>query len=161
MASRCGSIGYGAGRRCLAQCFGRVITIIASLTTGLGSAGRTLCAGAKAAIGQLSVSLAVERGPYGVAVNAIAPGFIATGLTRYLTDNPALAAPIIQRTPMGRFGRPDDLIDVAVFLAAPAVPDPRPCRCWPTRSPAGRAAGLPAAGQWCEGKPSGVKLERS
>jgi NAD(P)-dependent dehydrogenase (short-subunit alcohol dehydrogenase family) len=108
-----------AGRRFLAQRSGRVINI-ASLTTRLGSAGRTLYAGTKAAIGQLTVSLAVEWGPHGVGVNAIAPGFIATDFTRYLTDDPALAEPIIRRTPMGRFGQPEDLVGAAVFLAAPA-----------------------------------------
>jgi 2-deoxy-D-gluconate 3-dehydrogenase len=108
-----------AGRHFLAQGSGRVVNI-ASLTTRLGSAGRALYGGTKAAIGQLTVSLAVEWGPHGIGVNAIAPGFIATDFTRYLLEQPALAEPLIRRTPMGRFGQPEDLVGTAVFLAAPA-----------------------------------------
>jgi NAD(P)-dependent dehydrogenase (short-subunit alcohol dehydrogenase family) len=108
-----------AGRHFIQQRSGRVINI-ASLSTRLGSAGRTLYGGTKAAIGQLTTSLAVEWGPYGICVNAIAPGFIATEFTRTLFAQPDITERLIARTPMGRFGQPEDLVGTAIFLAAPA-----------------------------------------
>ena len=76
-------------------------------------------AASKGGIAQLTTSLAIAYAPHGVRVNAIAPGWIATPLTRALQDDPARAGPILSRTPMARWGRPDDLTGLALFLAGP------------------------------------------
>ncbi|WP_029621207.1 SDR family NAD(P)-dependent oxidoreductase, partial [Pseudorhizobium marinum] len=57
--------------------------------------------------------------PRGVRVNAIAPGWIATPLTQVLQDDPARAGPILARTPMARWGTPEDLQGLALFFASP------------------------------------------
>lgn len=72
----------------------------------------------KAAINTLTQCLALELAPHGVRVNAIAPGFIDTPLTR--THDPEVRRQVSGATPMGRFGRPDELVGAAVFLASDA-----------------------------------------
>lgn len=52
---------------------------------------------------------------------AIAPGWIATSLTKALQDDPVRSGPILERTPMKRWGRPQEVADAAVFLATPAA----------------------------------------
>ncbi|WP_324762599.1 SDR family oxidoreductase [Sinorhizobium meliloti] len=73
----------------------------------------------KGGIAQLTKSLAIAYAPRGVRVNAIAPGWIATPLTKALQDDPARAGPILARTPMARWGTPEDLQGIALFLASP------------------------------------------
>ncbi|MCX8281097.1 SDR family oxidoreductase [Phyllobacterium sp. 0TCS1.6C] len=73
----------------------------------------------KGGIAQLTKSLAIAYAPRGVRVNAIAPGWIATPLTKALQDDPARAGPILARTPMARWGMPEDLQGLALFLASP------------------------------------------
>ncbi len=57
----------------------------------------------------------------GIRVNAVAPGWIATPLTQALLDDPERSAPILSRTPMGRWGTPEEVAGGAVFLASPAA----------------------------------------
>ena len=108
-----------AGKHFMAQRAGRVVNI-ASLSTRLALPGRSLYGPTKAAVGQLTTHLAVEWGPYGVCVNAIAPGFIVTDFTRGILQQPGLSQRLVDRTPLGRLGQPADLVGTAVFLAAPA-----------------------------------------
>jgi NAD(P)-dependent dehydrogenase (short-subunit alcohol dehydrogenase family) len=54
-------------------------------------------------------------------VNAVAPGWIATPLTEALQNDPQRSQPILQRTPLGRWGKPDDIADAVVFLCSPAA----------------------------------------
>lgn len=75
---------------------------------------------AKSGIAGLTRALANEWAAAGVNVNAIVPGYIATDNTRALRDDPARNEAIIQRIPAGRWGRPEDLAGVTVFLASPA-----------------------------------------
>jgi NAD(P)-dependent dehydrogenase (short-subunit alcohol dehydrogenase family) len=73
----------------------------------------------KGGIAQLTKSLAIAYAAEGIRVNAVAPGWIATTLTQPLQDDPARAAPILARTPMGRWGTPADVAGAALFLASP------------------------------------------
>jgi gluconate 5-dehydrogenase len=75
----------------------------------------------KAGIAHLTRALAVEWGPSGVRVNAIAPGFILTDLTRKLWSDDTMQAWGLANTPLRRLGAPDDLLGAALFLASPAA----------------------------------------
>ena len=75
----------------------------------------------KGGVAQLTKSLAIAYAADGIRVNAVAPGWIATPLTQALQDDPARAAPILARTPMGRWGTPDDVTGPVLFLASPAA----------------------------------------
>lgn len=75
----------------------------------------------KGAIVQLTKSLAAAYAGEGIRVNAIAPGWIETPLTTELREDPARREFILSRTPMGRWGRPDDLAGAVLFLASPAA----------------------------------------
>jgi NAD(P)-dependent dehydrogenase (short-subunit alcohol dehydrogenase family) len=68
----------------------------------------------------LARNLAVEWGPRGVRVNAVAPGLIATGMTRALVENPDLATRRVEATPLRRVGTPADVAGAVVYLASPA-----------------------------------------
>ena len=72
--------------------------------------------------GMLSLTRALsnELAPYGICVNALAPGYILTELTRAVYNNPEKSRPINERIPMGRWGNPDDFEGIAVFLASQA-----------------------------------------
>jgi NAD(P)-dependent dehydrogenase (short-subunit alcohol dehydrogenase family) len=74
----------------------------------------------KAADMQLVRNLAVELGPDNVRVNAIAPGIIRTDFARVLINDPTLRAQVEGSMPLRRFGEPDDIAGVAVFLASSA-----------------------------------------
>ena len=66
-------------------------------------------------------ALAVEYGPRGITANAIAPGFFATETNAPLWKDPARSAFFEQRTPLGRWGRPEEIGGAAVFLASAAA----------------------------------------
>jgi NAD(P)-dependent dehydrogenase (short-subunit alcohol dehydrogenase family) len=75
----------------------------------------------KGGIAQLTKSLAIAYAAEGIRVNAVAPGWIATPLTQALQDDPARAAPILARTPMGRWGTPEDVAGPVLFLCSAAA----------------------------------------
>lgn len=72
----------------------------------------------KGGVAQLTKSLAIAYADDGIRVNAVAPGWIATPLTQALQDDPQRAAPILARTPMKRWGTPDDVAGPVLFLAS-------------------------------------------
>ena len=76
-------------------------------------------AASKGGIAQLTKSLAIAYASDGIRVNAIAPGWIETPLTQDLRDDPARSLAVLARTPMGRWGKPEDIAGPAVFLASP------------------------------------------
>lgn len=75
----------------------------------------------KGGVAQLTKSLAIAYAADGIRVNAVAPGWIATPLTQALQDDPVRAGPILARTPMGRWGTPDDVAGPVLFLASAAA----------------------------------------
>lgn len=72
----------------------------------------------KGAVIALTKGLAVEYAPFGIRVNALCPGFVETALTARALKLPAFAKALIDKTPMRRFGRPDEIAAAAAFLAS-------------------------------------------
>ncbi len=97
---------------------GGSIINIASMTSYFGSPRVPSYGASKSAILQMTMSLGALWAQSGVRVNAIAPGWISTNLTAPIQDMPEIADPILQRTPMGRWGEPDEMIGTALFLAS-------------------------------------------
>ncbi len=93
---------------------------IASLNTDRPLKNVAPYAMSKAGIAHMTRSLALEWGPSGVRVNAIAPGFILTDLTRKLWSDPTMRAWGEGNTPQRRLGTPEDCVGAALFLASPA-----------------------------------------
>jgi NAD(P)-dependent dehydrogenase (short-subunit alcohol dehydrogenase family) len=105
------------GRRMQQQRNGSIINI-ASILGHIGVREVTAYAAAKGALVQLTKAFALEMASFGVRVNAIAPGYIDTPLTRQHPEETRRR--IESGTPLGRFGRPEELIGPAVFLASEA-----------------------------------------
>ena len=89
--------------------------------TYFGAAHAPGYASSKSGIGGLTRSLAAAWAPDGIRVNAVAPGWISTAMTQSVRDDPARSAPILARTPMGRWGEPAEVADVVLFLCSPAA----------------------------------------
>jgi NAD(P)-dependent dehydrogenase (short-subunit alcohol dehydrogenase family) len=94
---------------------------IASLNTDRPLKNVMPYAMSKAGIGHMTRSLAVEWGPRGVRVNALAPGFILTDLTQKLWADETMLAWGTANTPQRRLGLPEDMVGTAIFLASPAA----------------------------------------
>jgi NAD(P)-dependent dehydrogenase (short-subunit alcohol dehydrogenase family) len=75
----------------------------------------------KGGVAQLTKSLAIAYASDQIRVNAVAPGWIATPLTQALQQDPERSAQILGRTPLGRWGQPQDIADPVLFLASPAA----------------------------------------
>ena len=101
---------------------GGSILFIASMTSLLGMPKVVAYSAAKSAIVGMVRAMASEWSPHGVRVNAIAPGWIETEMTRKAMDgDPQRKAKILSRTPMARFGQPADVGMAAVYLCSPAA----------------------------------------
>jgi NAD(P)-dependent dehydrogenase (short-subunit alcohol dehydrogenase family) len=108
------------GEAMLARGYGRIINI-ASLSTFVALNEVAAYAASKAAVGSLTKTLAVEWSRHGVNVNAIAPGVFKTDLNRQLLESTPRGQEFLTRTPMGRFGRTDELVGAAIYLASDAA----------------------------------------
>ncbi len=95
---------------------GRIISI-ASVVGLMGNAGQTNYAAAKAGILGFTKALAREVGPRGITVNAVAPGFIDTDMTRGLSDEQKQM--LLGQIPLGRLGDPEEIAAAVAFLASP------------------------------------------
>ena len=108
------------GRHMISNGYGRIINI-ASLSSFVALYEVEAYAASKAAVASLTKSLAVEWARHGVNVNAIAPGVFKTDLNRELLETTGRGREFEMRTPMGRFGKVDELAGAAVFLASEAA----------------------------------------
>ena len=107
------------GRHMLERGYGRIINI-ASLASYVALLEVTAYVASKAAVAGLTKALAIEWGPRGVNVNAIAPGVFRTPLNTALLDSPR-GQELLLRTPLKRFGKVEELAGAAVFLASEAA----------------------------------------
>ena len=107
-------------RAALAKGRGAVVNI-ASMHAIFGAPLSPAYAASKAGVVQLTKSFAVAWAEDGIRVNAIAPGWIETPMTVPARSDPARSRAILDRTPLGRWGTPDDLAGPALFLASDAA----------------------------------------
>lgn len=108
------------GRHMLEGGYGRIVHI-ASIASFVGLYEVAAYAASKAAVASLTKSLALEWGPRGVCVNAIAPGVFPTDLNRGLLEGTERGREFLTRIPMKRFGNVEELCGAAIFLASDAA----------------------------------------
>ena len=107
------------GRRMLERRRGRIVNI-ASIAGEIGLAGTIAYAASKGGVVMLTRALAVEWAAQGVRVNAIAPSWFDTDMGGLIRREPDYAERAMRRVPMGRMGRPDELVGAVVYLASEA-----------------------------------------
>ncbi len=112
-------IGREAAKRMIPRGRGKIVNI-GSLMSSLGRATVAPYAVAKGGIKLLTQAMTAEWAQHGIQANAIGPGYMMTDMNQALIDNPTFNAWVVGRTPSKRWGRPDELIGVAVFLASAA-----------------------------------------
>lgn len=98
-----------------------VIVNTASMLSFFGGGLVPAYSASKGGVMQLTKSLAIAYAEQGIRVNAVAPGWIATPLTAALQNDSAQAEAILQRTPLKRWGQPEDIAQAVVFLCSPAA----------------------------------------
>jgi len=107
------------GKHMLQRGYGRIVNIT-SLNSFVALNEVAAYAASKSAVSSLTRSLAVEWSKRGVTVNAIAPGVFRTDLNAQLLDSTPRGHELLMRTPMGRFGKTEELVGAAIFLASDA-----------------------------------------
>jgi 3-oxoacyl-[acyl-carrier protein] reductase len=110
-----------AQKHFVAQKYGKIVSL--SSRSALGNRGQANYAASKAGIMGLTATLAIELGPFGVNVNAVAPGYISTAMTdatarRVGLDPDEMRRLAAEQTPVRRVGEPEDIAAVVAFLAA-------------------------------------------
>jgi len=113
-------VGREAARRMIERKRGGKIINIGSLTSELARATVAPYTAAKGGIKLLTRSMAAEWAEHGIQANAIGPGYMETDMNQALIANPAFDAWVKQRTPARRWGKPEELVGTAIFLASHA-----------------------------------------
>lgn len=108
-----------AGRIMLKQKSGKIINI-ASLLSFFGGYTVAAYAASKGGVAQITKALSNEWARYGININAIAPGYMNTALNENLINDPIRSKEILDRIPAGRWGLPEDMKGIAIFLSSKA-----------------------------------------
>ncbi len=106
-------------RHMIPRKYGRIINV-GSVTAVFGYAGLAPYGASRGGVKQLTMSLADDWGPHGITVNCLAPGWFRTEQNKVLYENKAWVDYLVDRIPLKRPGRPDDLDGAIVFLASDA-----------------------------------------
>jgi len=104
------------------QRYGRIVNVASIAALGTAAPGTGFYAATKAAATILTRRFAMELGPHGITVNAVAPGFVRTDMTTGDFDNgewKKIESEFSKRAMMGRIGQPEDIANAVAFLAAP------------------------------------------
>jgi len=109
-----------AGRMLLSRSGGAIVNL-ASMLSFFGGARVPAYSASKGGVVQLTKSLAAAWAMEGIRVNAVAPGWITTGFTEALQQDEQRSAQILARTPMSRWGRPEEVAGAVLFLCSPAA----------------------------------------
>ncbi len=112
-------VGQAVATRMATRGHGKIVNIC-SVQSELGRPGIAAYTATKGGLKLLTRGMCADLGPLGIQVNALAPGYFATDLTRALVDDPEFSAWVERRTPAGRWGRVDELAGSVVFLASAA-----------------------------------------
>jgi NAD(P)-dependent dehydrogenase (short-subunit alcohol dehydrogenase family) len=107
-------------RQMVEQGRGGSLIAIASLNARQAAEGFTAYTTSKAAVAMMMQNAALDLGRYGIRANAIGPGLVATPLSAGLWQNPAIRDAFIQETPMGRYAQPEEVAELALYLAGDA-----------------------------------------
>ena len=107
-----------AARRMIEQGQGGKLIFISSVHEDIPFPGYAAYCASKGGVRMLMRNLALELAPHGISANSIAPGAIATPINQAVLDDPAALRNAISEIPVGRFGRPEEVASVAVFLAS-------------------------------------------
>jgi 2-deoxy-D-gluconate 3-dehydrogenase len=113
-------LSQAAARQFIRQGEGGKIISVASMLSYQGGIRVPSYTASKSAVRGITMTMANEWAKYGINVNAIAPGYMATNNTQALRADSERSAAILERIPAGRWGTPDDLMGAAVFLASSA-----------------------------------------
>ncbi|MBC8722205.1 SDR family oxidoreductase [Paraburkholderia sp. 31.1] len=116
-----GTMRVCAAARDLLKASAGCIVNTASMLSFFGGGLVPAYSASKGAVAQLTKSLAIAYAADGIRVNAVAPGWIATPLTQTLQDDDGRSLAILERTPLRRWGTPEEVAQVAVFLCSPAA----------------------------------------
>lgn len=114
-------VAQAAARRMAAAGQGGAVVVVTSQMGHVGAAGRSVYCAVKHAQEGLVKALAVELAPLGIRVNAVAPTFVETPMTRPFLADPSERRAIVEAIPIGRLGTPDEVADAVLFAASDAA----------------------------------------